>query len=126
MSPEAISWRTSFGVITHRDPLTRRQSRLGVRRCCATAFSAALMISPATPALLPVASEEHELLGTDSVIRVPKFVQPLSWRYDGGELVRLEYFVTELTTIVSAIDPGSLWCSAASSAAEAITGTPWL
>ena len=28
----------------------------------------------------PVASEEHEELGTDSVTLVPKFVQPLNWR----------------------------------------------
>ena len=31
---------------------------------------------------------------------------------------------TELTTIVFGSAPGSLWCSAASSAAEAITATP--
>jgi hypothetical protein len=41
-SPEAISWRTSFAVITQRDPSTRRQSGLGRSRPAARAASAAL------------------------------------------------------------------------------------
>jgi hypothetical protein len=32
------------------------------------------------PAALPVASEEQELLETETTTRVEKFVQPLSWR----------------------------------------------
>src|SRR5579884_2741867 len=83
-------------------------------------------MSPATPALLPVASEEQELLGTDSVSFVEKLVQPLNCRYECGTAVNVEsYGRTELTRIVSGSAPGWLWCSAASSAAEEITTVPW-
>ena len=76
---------------------------------------------------MPVAFEEHDELETATVILVEKFVQPLNWRYDGGEELNVEsYFVTELTTIVSGSAPGWLWCSAASSAADAMIAVPWL
>jgi hypothetical protein len=78
-----------------------------------------------TPELLPVDSDEHDDPSTDRSIRGPQFVQPLSCRYDGGTIVKGDSgSLTELTTIVSGSAPGSLWCSAASSAAEAITVVP--
>ena len=95
------------------------------------AFSAAPYSSPATPALLPVASEEQDVAGTAMSMRVPKFVHPSSCRYEGGVFVtgtgpRLAGPSTAFTTIVCGSAPGWLWCSASSSAAEAITVTPWL
>ena len=95
MLPEASSWRTSLGVIDARCPVDARAvaRRFEFRPLSsipsprAQAFSAALYIRPATPELLPVASEEHEMPVTERSTRVPKFVQPLSWRYDGGLVV---------------------------------------
>ena len=93
---------------------------------------------PVTPELLPVASEEHELPSTERSTRVPKFVHPSSCSQDGGWAVLMLGCSlpsgwrivsgprTALTTIVCGNAPGWLWCSAASSAAEAITATPWL
>src|SRR5918996_3068422 len=78
------------------------------------------------PAARPVASEEHDTLGIATAIFDEKFVQPLNWRYERGSAVKVSsYFVTELTTIVCGSFEGQLWCWAASSAAEAITATPW-
>src|ERR687895_1912182 len=78
------------------------------------------------PAARPVASEEHETLGIATAIFDEKFVQPLNWRYERGSAVSASsYFVTEFTTIVCGSFDGQLWCWAASSAAEAITATPW-
>ena len=62
---------------------------------------------------MPVASDEHEELGTATVIFVEKFVHPLNWRYDGvpgvnGTPLMSAYWVTEFTTITcgSAITRG--------------------
>src|SRR2546429_473396 len=68
-------------------------------------------MSPAMPELLPVASDEHELLDTATTTRVEKFVQPLNCRYDGGTNVNVESdCVTELTPTVSAQWPAGRRC----------------
>ena len=81
-----------------------------------------------------MASDEHELPSTERSTRVPKLVQPSSCSHDGGLLVVTPLPLTvaiesgpriALTTIVCGKAPGWLWCSAASSAAEAMTVTPW-
>src|SRR5207248_10823909 len=82
MLPEAISWRTSSAVIGHGVPSTRLQSLEASIFAPPTpvqvpysdaphAFSAALQTRPATPALLPVASDEDDVVGTGSSRREP-------------------------------------------------------
>src|SRR3954452_15355685 len=79
------------------------------------------------PAPRPVASEEHDTLGIATSTLDMKFVQPLNWRYERGNGVSVaSYCVTESTTITHGKLEGQLWCWAASSAADAITATPWL
>src|SRR3954453_21139172 len=78
------------------------------------------------PAPRPVASDEQLVLGIDTVIFDEKFVQPLNWRYERGCAVKVSsYFRTEFTTITCGYVDGQLWCWADSSAADAITATPW-
>src|SRR3954452_19589888 len=126
--PLAMSWRTSFGVIRHSAPPGRTHVGLGLGSSvpACSAFFAALEISPAMPAASPTALEEQLELGIATVTLLAKFVQPLNSTYDFCVGVKVSsYFTTEFVTIVWGSDEGQLWCWAASSAADAITATPW-
>ena len=78
--PEAMSWRTSFGVMAQRSPLVRTQFGCVWIVPRSTAFIAALTMIPAIPAARPTASDEQLTLGMATVIFALKFVQPLNCR----------------------------------------------
>src|SRR4051812_47838519 len=98
--PEAMSWRTSLGVIAHAAPPTRRHPVASPIVPSCRALSAALTMIPAMPEPRPVASDEQLTDGIATVTFDEKFVQPLNCRYERGAGVNVSsYCVTELTTI---------------------------
>ena len=127
--PEAISWRTSFGRDRARVAVRRARSRGAGRPVAALAARSAPRCrrAPPCPSARPVASEEHDdARDRDRDLRVE--VRAAVERQVGARVAGVKVssnFVTELTRITCGRLEGQLLCWAASSAAEAITVTPW-